>query len=96
MLTTVLIFLSVLAHAFSHNAVAIRHQIPIHGFTFSFIFFGVTHLEHEAKRPLIDFVVAVVGPLTSVLLALVFYVTVVCYPGSKFLVDGSNIYPLRF
>lgn len=37
-------------------------------------FFGVTHLEHEAKRPLIDFVVAVVGPLTSVLLALVFYV----------------------
>ncbi|MFQ6025883.1 MAG: site-2 protease family protein [Dehalococcoidia bacterium] len=70
-LTTVLLFASVLAHELSHSLVAVRRHIPVHGITF-FIFGGVSHLGHEAKRPQTEFLVAVVGPMASFLLALVF------------------------
>ena len=70
-LTTVLLFASVLTHELSHSLVAIHRHIPVHGITF-FIFGGVSHLEHEAKRPMTEFMVAVVGPLASFVLALVF------------------------
>ena len=66
-----LLFASVLVHELSHSLVAIRRQIPVLGITF-FIFGGVSQLGHEAKRPLTEFLVAIVGPLTSFGLALVF------------------------
>jgi Zn-dependent protease/CBS domain-containing protein len=71
-ITTVLFFLSVLAHELSHSVVAVRMGIPVHGITL-FIFGGVSQLAQEARRPLTEFLVAVVGPLSSVVLALVFY-----------------------
>ena len=73
-LTTLLLFVSVLAHELAHSLVAIRRHIPVHGITF-FIFGGVSHLGHEAQRPLTEFLVAVVGPLVSFLLALVCGIT---------------------
>ncbi|HLF03650.1 MAG TPA: site-2 protease family protein [Dehalococcoidia bacterium] len=71
-ITTVLFFLSVLAHELSHSVVAVRMGIPVRGITL-FIFGGVSHLAHEARRPLTEFVVAVVGPLSSVALGLIFW-----------------------
>ena len=68
--TTVLLFFSVLAHELSHSVVAVRKGIPVRGITL-FIFGGVSQLAHEARRPFTEFLVAVVGPLTSVVLALV-------------------------
>jgi Zn-dependent protease len=66
-LLTVLFFMSVLAHELSHSLVAVHKGIPVHGITL-FIFGGVSQLAHEARKPFTEFIVAIVGPLTSVLL----------------------------
>lgn len=67
----VLFFLSVLAHELSHSVLARREGIPVRGITL-FIFGGVSRLSHEPGRPFTEFTVAVVGPLTSIVLAGVF------------------------
>ncbi|MCI0893338.1 MAG: site-2 protease family protein [Chloroflexi bacterium] len=69
--TSALFFLSVLAHELSHSLVAVRRGIPVLSITL-FFFGGVSQLSHEARRPYTEFVVTVVGPLSSILLALVF------------------------
>jgi len=68
---SVLFFASVLAHELSHSLVAIRKGIPVQGITL-FFFGGVSHLAHEARRPWLEFLITVVGPLSSILLAAVF------------------------
>jgi len=70
--TTVLFFFSVLAHELSHSLVAVRKGIPVAGITL-FIFGGVSQLGHEARRPFTEFVVAIVGPLTSIILGLLLF-----------------------
>ena len=64
-------FLSVLAHELSHSLVALRNGIPVRSITL-FFFGGVSHLSHEARRPFTEFVVTVVGPLSSIFMALLF------------------------
>ena len=66
-LTAVLFFLSVLAHELTHSVVALRKGIPVLGITL-FIFGGVSQLAHEARRPFTEFLVAVVGPLASIIM----------------------------
>ena len=74
-LTTVLLFfLSVLAHELSHSAMALYKGIPVRGITL-FIFGGVSQLDKEPVRPLIEFVVALIGPLVSIILASIFGLT---------------------
>jgi len=67
----VLFFLSVLAHELSHSVVAKRQGIPVQSITL-FIFGGVSRLAREPGRPLTEFKVAVVGPLSSILLSAIF------------------------
>ena len=71
MAIVILIFLSVLAHELSHSVLARREGIPVRGITL-FIFGGVSRLSREPGRPLTEFKVAVVGPLTSIGLAAIF------------------------
>ncbi|MCH2504501.1 MAG: site-2 protease family protein [Dehalococcoidia bacterium] len=68
---SVLFFASVLAHELSHSLVAVRNGIPVQGITL-FFFGGVSQLAHEARRPYIEFLITVVGPLSRGLLAGVF------------------------
>lgn len=65
---SVLFFLSVLAHELSHSIVAVRKGIPVRGITL-FIFGGVSRLAHEPGRPFTEFTVAVVGPVSSLILS---------------------------
>ena len=48
--------------------------IPVRGITL-FIFGGVSQLDKEPERPLIEFVVALIGPLVSIILASIFGLT---------------------
>ena len=69
--TSFLVFMSVLAHELSHSLVAILRGIPVKGITL-FIFGGVSQLSREAQKPSTEFIVAVVGPFSSILLGLLF------------------------
>ena len=66
--TVLLFFLSVLAHELSHSVMAQSRGIPVRGITL-FIFGGVSRLDREPQRPTTEFVIAVVGPVSSILLA---------------------------
>ena len=71
MITVVLIFLSVLAHELSHSVMALSKGIPVRSITL-FVFGGVSRLDREPQRPFIEFMVALVGPLLSIVLAALF------------------------
>ena len=67
-LTAVLLFASVLIHELAHSFVAKARGLNAKSITL-FIFGGVSNLSGEAKEPSTEFLVAIVGPLTSFALA---------------------------
>lgn len=69
--TSLLFFASVLLHELGHSVVALRNDIPVRDITL-FIFGGVARIEREPKTPGAEFWIAIAGPLTSFVLAVVF------------------------
>ena len=69
--TTLLFFASLLAHEVSHAMVAKHNGIGVRRITF-WLFGGVSELEGDALSPGVDFRIAVIGPVTSLVLAGVF------------------------
>ncbi|MEM8829865.1 MAG: site-2 protease family protein [Cyanobacteria bacterium P01_G01_bin.19] len=67
LVAALLLFSSVLAHELGHSFVAISQGIPVKSITL-FIFGGLATLEKESETPLQAFLVAIAGPLVSVLL----------------------------
>ncbi len=60
----VVLYLSVLLHEASHAVMARRYGFPVSSITLHFLG-GMTAIEGEARRPRQEFMIAVVGPLTS-------------------------------
>jgi Zn-dependent protease/CBS domain-containing protein len=66
------LFLSIIVHEFSHSLVARRYGLPMKGITL-FIFGGVAEMEDEPPSAKVEFMMAIAGPLSSILIALIFY-----------------------
>jgi Zn-dependent protease len=71
LLTSLLFFASVIFHELAHSVVAMAWGIPVKSITL-FIFGGVASIEREPHRPLAEFLIAIAGPISSLVLALGF------------------------
>jgi Zn-dependent protease/CBS domain-containing protein len=61
----VILYMSVLLHEASHAVMARRYGFPVTSITLHFLG-GMTAIEGEANKPRQEFMIAVVGPLTSI------------------------------
>jgi Zn-dependent protease len=70
--TAILLFVSVLLHELGHSVVALRYKIPVRSITL-FLFGGVAQIGSEPPSAIAEFLIAIAGPLVSLVLAGVFY-----------------------
>ena len=76
-LTALMLFASVLLHELGHSVVAQQYRIPVRSITL-FLFGGVAQIGAEPPSAIAEFLIAIAGPLVSLVLAVLFYT------GSKF------------
>jgi len=66
------LFISIIVHEFAHSLVARQYGMSMKGITL-FIFGGVAEMGDEATSPKGEFLMAIAGPITSIVLAALFY-----------------------
>ncbi len=66
------LFASIIFHEFCHSIVARRFGLPMKGITL-FVFGGVAEMEDEPASPKVEFLMAIAGPASSVVLGGIFY-----------------------
>ncbi|HEX8948231.1 MAG TPA: site-2 protease family protein [Dissulfurispiraceae bacterium] len=77
------LFVSIVFHEFFHSIVARKYGLPMKGITL-FLFGGVSEMEDQPQSAKVEFLMAVVGPLSSVFLGAVFY-------GISFLIKAGGV-----
>ncbi|HLK40705.1 MAG TPA: site-2 protease family protein [Polyangiaceae bacterium] len=70
---SLLFFGCVLVHEFAHSFMARRYDLRVRSITL-FLFGGVSNIEHEPPSARAEFFIAVVGPITSILLGIAFLI----------------------
>ena len=85
-ITILLLFGSVLVHELAHSIVSRKTGIPVKSITL-FILGGVAQIDRETSRPKTELIMSLAGPVSSLLLAGIFY-------SLTYLFDGRNEYLL--
>ena len=78
------LFISIVFHEFCHSLVARHYKLPIKGITL-FLFGGVAEMSEEPENPKVEFLMALMGPVSSVILGL--------FLGAVVLAGGKTIWP---
>lgn len=81
LISALLLFATVVIHELAHSFTARANGLPVQTITL-FIFGGVSNLTREPQSPRIELLVAVAGPLASLVLAGLFYVLHATLPGA--------------
>ncbi|HBG25560.1 MAG: peptidase M50 [Planctomycetes bacterium GWF2_41_51] len=74
------LFVSIIFHEFFHSFIAKLYGLPMKGITL-FIFGGVSEMEEEPESPKIEFLMAIAGPISSLVLGGIFYLLVLISRG---------------
>ncbi len=90
-LSSLLLFASVLAHELGHSWVAIRRGIPVKSITL-FIFGGAANITKEAETPSSELFMAVSGPAVSFALALIFWLVYFLTQGTSEVIGAMALY----
>jgi Zn-dependent protease len=85
-LASLLFFCGVLIHEASHSAMARRLGLGVKSIRL-FVFGGVSQLEEEPRSAREELLVTVVGPLSSIVLGLVFFAAAAALPGPVLVVS---------
>jgi Zn-dependent protease/CBS domain-containing protein len=72
------LFASILLHELCHSLVARHYRIPMKGITL-FIFGGVAEMGGEPQNPKVEFLMAIAGPVASIVLGFLFYAVQALY-----------------
>ncbi len=83
-----LFFGCVLVHELAHSLMARRYDLRVRSITL-FLFGGVSNIEHEPPSASAEFFIAIVGPLTSILLGLGFSIAATVATASSLASAGT-------
>jgi Zn-dependent protease/CBS domain-containing protein len=80
-------FASIVLHELCHSLVAKHYKLQMKGITL-FIFGGVAEMGGEPQSPKVEFLMAIAGPIASILLGLIFFVVATVGHGAPIEVKG--------
>jgi Zn-dependent protease/predicted transcriptional regulator len=83
------LFFSIVVHEFCHSLMAKRFDVPMKGITL-FIFGGMAEMGDEPKSAKAEFMLAIVGPISSLAMAAIFYAIYLSGKGADILPRAAS------